>query len=244
MSIPINELAESLIASGVLTVPTYKLWYERLFGPALPNGGAPWDPWLDKEWRKESRTSFAEIAAYYDDDAFVCFQVGQSGGWDGATLGQLEGLVRPGSTVLDYGCGHGNVGVACAKVGAVVTFSDVSRRLLTGIDRVCAQHQSTVLIRQITIEVPLWPTNTFDLVIATDVLEHVQKPIEVLHELVASLRIGGHLLVTVFFGGHELSPYHLSENYKYGDPEIWAKICIDAGLEVVPGLDRVYKRVR
>ena len=121
-----EDFASALIACGALPDRgAYEMWYDRLFKTPCPAGEAPWDPWLDREWRKKPRTTFQEIADFYNDDAFVTFQAAQLQAWPGVLSDHLPGLVTSGMHVLDYGCGSGRDGTSCLSMGAEVTFADV-----------------------------------------------------------------------------------------------------------------------
>lgn len=75
------------------------------------------------------------------------------------------------------------------------------------------------------------PDGSFDLVLCTEVLEHVPHPIEAIHEMARVLRAGGRLLLTAPLGSglHQL-PHHYYGGYT---PEWYRRFCPEAGLAVV-----------
>ena len=96
--------------------------------------------------------------------------------------------------ILDVGCGDGRLARAirasCCDV--VIHGCDVSTAALTrseGLDR-----QYSV---DLNCEVFPEPDESFDLVIASEVIEHLIMPDRVLGELTRVLRHGGHVLLTV-----------------------------------------------
>lgn len=224
-----SSLVEALVDLNLLDDARAALWRGRLFGPSPP-GTAPWDPWLDAEWRGASRDTFEQIADYYDSDPHVVFQAAQLPDWETVQLSDdLARVIGAGAEVLDFGCGSGRIGAGFVNAGCQVTFCDVSERLLAGLQHLARAHGCEVSTWR-PGEGEAFPVGRFDLVAAGDVLEHVRAPDAVLRSLVAALKPGGHLWQHVFFGGHELSPYHLPENFHFGVPGAWDDVSRSLGL--------------
>ena len=58
------------------------------------------------------------------------------------------------------------------------------------------------------------PSNSFDVVILTEVLEHVPEPLRAIQELARVAKRGGHIIVTApFTSGSHQQPYHFSSGY-------------------------------
>lgn len=237
----IKSYLDAMIAAGVLTKETYDLWYERFTTVIDPNV-APWDPWLSSEWNKKPRETFEDLADFYNDDAWVVQQVRMLPAWETSEV-ELTKYIRPGIRVLDFGCGHGRDGINCIQNGAGVTFADISPRLLRGIETFCSAHNVSTTTYQITEAIPNIP-NEYDIIICKDVLEHVKYPVQILEKLVGALTVGGVMWMTVFFNGHELSPYHLPEHYYLDHGTRWIDICKRLGLEPMDGTDRLFQKVR
>jgi SAM-dependent methyltransferase len=74
------------------------------------------------------------------------------------------------------------------------------------------------------------PDESFDVVLCTEVLEHVPEPIKAIHELARILRPGGRLLLTAPLGSllHQ-EPYHFYGGYT---PYWYRKFLPEAGLEI------------
>lgn len=97
-------------------------------------------------------------------------------------------------TVLDVGCGVGNVSLSVAELfpGVAVTGIDSDRNSIEyarrrgGSSNVRFLHDSEFGTRE-----------KFDFIIASEVLEHVEQPERFLRSLRERLNAGGHLLVTV-----------------------------------------------
>lgn len=105
--------------------------------------------------------------------------------------------VPAGGTVLDLGCGTGELARTAAAAGMRVVACDISRAML----RHAAAGDAKGLVEWIRLE-PAWRTlpfvsTAFDAIIAASVLEYVDKPRELMHECARVLRPGGVMLCTV-----------------------------------------------
>ena len=136
-----------------------------------------------------------------DDAVFYSLQARDALRWIAAS-GIKPG---PNTTVLDLGCGHGILGAEAAKSGCQVTFADETNFLLPGI-------QGTFRPFNIDRE-ELARLGEFDLVICSNVLEHLSKPEQFLASAHTLLKPGGVLYLSWTnwlspWGGHEFSPFH------------------------------------
>jgi len=127
---------------------------------------------------------------------------------DGPLAGRLESLsaavswfARPGDTVLDLGCGTGNLARALATAGFRVAGCDVSGQMLAraardpgGRDR--GRCGGWVRLAPGWRRLP-FASAAFDVVVAASMLEYVAEPAAVLRECARVLRPGGVVLYTV-----------------------------------------------
>ncbi|HZZ83574.1 MAG TPA: methyltransferase domain-containing protein [Anaeromyxobacteraceae bacterium] len=109
--------------------------------------------------------------------------------------GKLLDLVPEGALVLDVGCGHGALAAALAarkrcRVIGIETNSEAAATARTRCDRVFVGTVEEVL------EQPGVPMD-FDVVVASDVLEHLLDPVRVLERLAQVLKPGGALVASV-----------------------------------------------
>jgi SAM-dependent methyltransferase len=105
----------------------------------------------------------------------------------------LRGEVRAGDRALDLGCGAGEFTVALAAAGAVAVGVEVAD---AAVERARARHPG-LDFRLVPIDGPLpFEDNSFDLVWASEVIEHVADTARWLSEVRRVLAPAGRLLVT------------------------------------------------
>lgn len=112
------------------------------------------------------------------------------------TVRSLQGRFGAGPTCLDAGCGTGEFSLALAKDGWSVTGFDPSEYAVE-LARERARRVGTDLRFEVATTDDFSSDETFDLVIAVDVLEHIEDDAGALRRLAGYLRPGGALLVTV-----------------------------------------------
>ena len=107
--------------------------------------------------------------------------------------------VGPGSTVLDIGCGHGNVGAYLAEAGAVVDGiePDAARAAAAEakLHQVCVAPLAGAIGSRL-----LRPA--YDVVTMIDVVEHVASPVELLRQAATFLAPEGRLFLFVPNSAH------------------------------------------
>lgn len=158
--------------------------------------------------------------------------------------------LRDGDHVLDVGSGFGRHVYECARRGARVVALDyaadevVATRdtlaAMVGTDEITPDRLTGVLRGDAT-RLP-FPDATFDVVITSEVLEHIQDDVTAIAEMVRVLRPGGRFAATVPAWGPELVNWKLSDEYHapksagghvriYTKTELRAKLR-SAGLDV------------
>jgi SAM-dependent methyltransferase len=144
-----------------------------------------------------------------DDDSFYNLQAEDAVAWILA-----NGVVlRPGTRVLDLGCGHGILGATIQKFGGTITYADAGNYLHPSLKN--APFINFDLDRE-----DIARLGTYDLVICSNVFEHLSKPDQFIAQVDRIINPGGWLYLTWTnwlspWGGHEFSPFHYF-GAKYG----------------------------
>lgn len=130
---------------------------------------------------------------------------------------ELMNFVKPGKTVGDLGCGEQPMRNLIEELGGIYTGVDFSQN-----------SQNTVQVLASITEVPL-PDNSFDVILCTEVLEHVPDTYRAFQEMARLIKTGGHIIITSPFSYplHEepydfvrLTPYQVQEAAKKSNLEI------------------------
>lgn len=121
-------------------------------------------------------------------------------GWFNGKTGELaKGVrVRATDTVVDVGCGDGAFIGFCARQGAEVVFVDRDEASLATTEariKDSPAHAYRAILSECD-PIPL-EDDTGDLVICTEVLEHVADPVSLVRELVRVAKPGAQLMITV-----------------------------------------------
>ncbi len=143
-----------------------------------------------------------QYLAHRDDPAFYEFQAEDAVNW----LGRWGVALGPETLALDLGCGHGIFGAVLAKRGCEVTYADEAKHLLPGL--------AGARFLKFNIDTdPLDQLGRYDLVICSNVYEHLARPGPFLENVGQILNPGGKLYLSwtnwlSIWGGHEFSPFH------------------------------------
>ncbi len=137
-----------------------------------------------------------------DDPVFYRMQATDAIRWlmaNGIALG-------PQTSALDLGCGHGVFGGELVRHGCRVTFADEFSQLLP-------EHQTAPFVPINLDRDALSGRGQYDLVICSNVLEHLAKPEAFLRQAHELLTERGSLYLSWTnwlspWGGHEFSPFH------------------------------------
>jgi SAM-dependent methyltransferase len=165
-------------------------------------------------------------------------------GWLNGETGELAPGVRVRScdTVIDVGCGDGGFIGFCARQGAETIFIDLDeQRLRVTEERIkTSPARAYRAIQSDCDPIPL-ADDTGDIVICTEVLEHVADPEQFLGELIRITRPGSKLVITVpdsrseqFVGATAPPQYFQHPNHIriFSSQEFKELIC-EAGLSIV-----------
>lgn len=139
---------------------------------------------------------------YGDDEEFYCIQAEDAAGW----LERSGVLVAPGVRAMDLGCGRGLIGGELAERGCEVTLADEMDCRLP--------RYGGFPYKEVDIDTDdLARLGTYDLVVCSNVFEHLCRPERLIEAIPSMLEPGGlfYLSWTNWYspwGGHEYSPFH------------------------------------
>lgn len=149
--------------------------------------------------------------------------------------------------VLDYGCGVSDIGLLFASFGAKVTICDLDNsRFDFTISRFKKRGFNPETIRVTNTEVyPELPEYKFDLIIVTELFEHVRDPLKLLNNLTKALKGSGYLFDSM--GGkfeRDDRPHHLKEAFKIGNSKEYKEYYSKYYIYLPPkkGLDYLFKK--
>jgi SAM-dependent methyltransferase len=137
-----------------------------------------------------------------DDEDFYLLQARDAISWM-----QKQGVsFHTATSVLDLGCGHGTFGAELLSLGCTVTFADQESNPVPGIE--AASYRQINLDRD-----DPGSLGTYDVVVCSNVLEHLAKPFDFIRTLPKMLNPGGHFYLSWTnwlspWGGHDFSPFH------------------------------------
>jgi len=108
-------------------------------------------------------------------------------------LGLVKEAARPGSSVLDIAAAQGNFSLRLAEAGYEVTWNDLRGELA---DYVRLKHEIGTLHFLEGNVFELAETETYDIVLLAEVIEHVAHPDELLRKVRRLMRPGGALVLS------------------------------------------------
>jgi 2-polyprenyl-3-methyl-5-hydroxy-6-metoxy-1,4-benzoquinol methylase len=110
----------------------------------------------------------------------------------------MEYIQRPApyERILDFGCGSGVMLPYLSQISAQVTAMDVDLLPLESVQVHIPLAKNVEVTDATKSNISDLPANSFDLIIALDVLEHVKDLPRTLHELLALLKPGGQLIIS------------------------------------------------
>ena len=130
--------------------------------------------------------------------------------------------------IFDYGCGVSDIGILLASLGAQVTICDLADQKLSFAE--WRYHKRQLEVEVIAInnpeEAPPLKKGNYDLIIATEVLEHVPNPLQCLQAVTGAIRSGGFLFNSMGNGfNRDIGGDHLETAMIIGNSEAYRTFC-------------------
>jgi 2-polyprenyl-3-methyl-5-hydroxy-6-metoxy-1,4-benzoquinol methylase len=158
---------------------------------------------VDYHWQQQSNHPL-KMNAYVKARYYLCTALLE------AQIGPLKG-----QRILDFGCGDGVLTYALFKRQARAYGLDVAKPAL---QTAVAKHQSLKSSAAFCLAsgyAAPYPGNSFDGIVSTEVIEHLQQPLQLLHEIMRLLKSGGVAVVStpVRITRRPLDTMHVQEWY-------------------------------
>ena len=115
------------------------------------------------------------------------------------TLGIIQKVAAPPASILDVAAGQGNFSLRLAELGYTVTWNDLRADL---VDYVRLKHEKGSIQYAPGNVFELGFENAFDLVLITEIIEHVAHPDDFLRKIGRMVKPGGHVVMTTPNGGY------------------------------------------
>ncbi len=146
------------------------------------------------------------------------------------SLGDIEG-----QRVLDFGSGIGTAALMLAMQGNKVDCVEINEELRKFTEYRMERHLNGEKSMRFIGGHGL-PAETYDMVMAMDIFEHLPDPLSKLTQLVATLKPGGRMFTHSDWKADELHPMHHETDMD------WEKELLDAGLRPVEGQQFMYEK--
>jgi 2-polyprenyl-3-methyl-5-hydroxy-6-metoxy-1,4-benzoquinol methylase len=150
------------------------------------------DKWYDENARKEFPERAAEFREFFSRVQLAPFCDGGWAYWGDART-EMMGMIGDvrGLTVLDYGCGSGQLGIHLAMQGALVSGFDLSPKGIEVANWAARKYGLNCSFRAMDAEEIDYPDGRFDLAVGFGVLHHVIKYPKSAFPLARVLKLGG-----------------------------------------------------
>jgi 2-polyprenyl-3-methyl-5-hydroxy-6-metoxy-1,4-benzoquinol methylase len=115
------------------------------------------------------------------------------------TISLIKQVAKKGDRILDIAAAQGNFSLTLAELGYEVTWNDIRNDLAEYVEM---KRESGAIIYRPGNAFDLTFDNLFDLVLATEIIEHVAHPDEFLAKLALLVKPNGHIVISTPLGSY------------------------------------------
>jgi 2-polyprenyl-6-hydroxyphenyl methylase/3-demethylubiquinone-9 3-methyltransferase len=134
------------------------------------------------------------------------------------TLELVSSIAKPGGKILDVAAAQGNFSLKLAELGYDVTWNDIRADLAEYVEM---KREKGMISYKPGNVFELQFDSLFDVIIATEIIEHVAHPDEFLNGLAKFLKPGGHIIITTPLGNYFKN--RLPKFSEFSNPEVFEK---------------------
>ena len=134
------------------------------------------------------------------------------------TLGLIKDAVKPGSKILDVAAAQGNFSLLLAELGYKVTWNDIRADMAEYVQMKYEKGDISYAAGNV-FEVRF--ESLFDLVLATEIIEHVAHPDDFLKNLAKLIKPNGFIVISTPLGSYFKN--NLPKFTEFENPEIFEK---------------------
>ena len=153
------------------------------------------DPTWPESWKLSYQYDLEEVFDEVTNRGYVYAYAARMA----ATLVMVQEVAAPSAMVLDVAAGAGNFSLRLAELGYSVTWNDLRDDL---VDYVRQKHEKGDIQYAPGNVFELGFENRFDVVVITEIIEHVAHPDDFLRKIGRMVKPGGHVVMTTPNGGY------------------------------------------
>ena len=192
--------------------------------------------WLSLGNSQEYSQSDSDSKQYFDRIA-PCWEEISRGYYDESIVNKLiqMHILDKGTTVADYGCGDGYIARGISSYVKQVFAVDISSAMLDELERKAEKQEikNIVVLECEKNDIPLRKSSA-DLVCASMILHHLEKPQEILFEMHRVLKKNGRIFIADFYEHSDKKMMHELHDVWLGfNPDVMAMWLENAGFHCV-----------
>ena len=154
----------------------------------------PSDDWPES-WKTSYHYDRLELYGDTSDPGYTCAYNNRRQ----QTLEMIRSVAKPDARILDVAAAQGNFTLALAELGYEVTWNDLREDLVEYVTR---KYESGIVHYAPGNVFDLCFDKQFDVVLLTEIIEHVAHPDQFLQKISQLVKLGGHIILTTPNGNY------------------------------------------